>query len=66
MLCLSLGLTAQAPSGFKFQAVARNAASQPLANQAIAVRISLLQGSTAGTNVYTERHQLNTSSLGVF
>ncbi|MBC7775735.1 MAG: hypothetical protein H7246_09885, partial [Phycisphaerae bacterium] len=60
---------AQSPQGFKYQGVARNAASQPIANQNIAIRLSIVldpDGDGDGPLVYRERHQTITSDLGVF
>ncbi|MEL6274084.1 MAG: tail fiber domain-containing protein, partial [Bacteroidota bacterium] len=59
-------LSAQAPAGFSFQAVARDAANEVMANQNIAVRASLLQSGATGTTVYSERHTVTTTDLGVF
>jgi hypothetical protein len=53
------------PQGFNYQAVARNAAGTVLANQNVGFRFSILQGSSAGTIVYSETHDLNTDGQGV-
>ena len=47
-------LAAQAPQAINYQAIARNSAGNPVVNQAISVRFSILQGSTSGTVVYME------------
>ncbi|MTB52460.1 tail fiber domain-containing protein [Lewinella sp. W8] len=59
-------LLAQAPNGFKFQAVARDADNNAMSAENIAVRISLLRDGAAGTVDYSERHEVTTSDLGVF
>jgi trimeric autotransporter adhesin len=59
-------VNAQTPTGFKYQAVARDAASKPLVNKTIAVRISILQGSATGSSVYKETKTVKTSDLGLF
>ena len=59
-------IIAQAPQGLNYQAVARDASGKILDNQAIAVRITILQGSIAGTEVYAETHVKTTNSLGLF
>ncbi len=46
----------QAPQAIKYQAVARNAAGEVMANQAVSFRISVLSGSANGTAVYSETH----------
>lgn len=54
MLGLHL-IDAQAPEKMSYQAVMRNVSGQLLANQNIGVKVSVLQGSPAGTAVYSER-----------
>lgn len=48
-------VSAQAPEKMSYQAIMRNASGQLLANQNVAVRVSVLQSSAAGTAVYSER-----------
>lgn len=48
-------VSAQAPEKMSYQAIIRNNMGQLLANQNIAVRVSVLQGSAGGTSVYSER-----------
>lgn len=57
---------AQAPQGFKYQAVARNASSEPYANTQLRVRLSILQNTSATGTAYIETHNVITSDLGVF
>lgn len=47
--------SAQAPEKMSYQAVMRNTTGQLLTNQNIGVKVSVLQGSPAGTVVYSER-----------
>jgi hypothetical protein len=56
---------AQAPNSFSYQAVVRNNSGVAMPNQLVNFRISILQGSTSGTAVYTETKQLTTSSGGL-
>lgn len=49
---------AQAPAGLSYQAVIRDASNTLLANQAVGMRISLLQGNANGNPVYAETHSL--------
>ncbi len=65
-LFLAAGLFAQAPSGFKFQAVARDVDNNAMATENIAVRVSLLKGGPSGSVSYSERHEVTTTDLGVF
>lgn len=48
-------VSAQAPEKMSYQAVMRNTTGQLLVNQNIGVKVSVLQGSPAGTVVYSER-----------
>ncbi len=66
LLLCTAGLFAQAPSGFRFQAVARDASNDVMATDNIAVRISLLRGGPSGAVEYSERHEVTTTDLGVF
>ncbi|MBK7096368.1 MAG: hypothetical protein IPH57_15450 [Saprospiraceae bacterium] len=59
-------IIAQAPQGLNYQAVARDASGKLLDNQAITVRITIIQGSAAGTEVYAETHSKTTNTLGLF
>ncbi|MGG5209219.1 beta strand repeat-containing protein [Chryseobacterium sp. MIQD13] len=64
MLCLFMA-HAQAPEKMSYQAIMRNGSGQLLINQSIAVRVSILQGSPAGTLVYSERLTGNTNPNGL-
>lgn len=59
-----MGLS-QAPEKMSYQAVMRNGSGQLLANQGIAVKVSILQGSPAGAAVYSERLTGNTNANGL-
>lgn len=54
----------QAPQKFSYQAVVRNSANQLIVNQAIGVKISLLQGNSTGVIVYSETHAPTTNNNG--
>jgi len=64
-LFLSFSAFAQSPQKFSYQTVVRNSGGQLLANQGIAVKISILQGSENGTVVYAERHTPTTNANGL-
>ena len=67
VLMLLVGeLSAQVPQAFNYQAVARDASGTLMANQGIAVKISILQGFSPGTLVYSERHTPTTNQFGLF
>jgi len=67
---LSMGFTlavkAQAPQQFNYQGAARNANGTPLANKNIALRISILDGSSTGTVQYSEVRNVTTNALGLY
>jgi hypothetical protein len=57
---------AQSPKMFKYQTVVRNSAGLIVQNQAVAFKISILQGSaTTGTVVYSETHHKTTNDFGL-
>ncbi len=56
---------AQSPFQFNFQAVARDLAGNPLLNQDVDFRLSLLQGSSTGTAVFVEDQNIQTNNFGL-
>jgi len=56
----------QAPQVIKYQAVARSIDGDPLINQDISVKISILAGTLAGVVIYSEQHYVETSGMGLF
>lgn len=56
---------AQAPEKMSYQAIIRNASGQLLQNQSVAVKASILQGSSSGTVVYSERLTGTTNANGL-
>ena len=57
---------AQAPQAFQYQAVARDNQGIPITNQSVALRISIISGSTTGAILYVETHGLTTNQFGLF
>ena len=57
---------AQTPNAIPYQAVARNAAGNIIASQPVSLRVSIHDGTAAGTVVYSETHNPTTTSLGLF
>ena len=55
----------QAPQKMSFQAVIRNASNTLVANTAVGMRISVLQGSSSGTAVYVETQTALTNINGL-
>jgi len=66
MLIAGLAVFSQAPQSIKYQAVARTVDGDPVINQDISVKISILAGTLAGEVVYSEQHHVETNSMGLF
>ncbi len=58
-------LLSQSPEKFNYQAVARDASGTIIANQSVSFRISILQGGSSGTSVYSETHSVSTNDFGL-
>ena len=54
--------SAQAPSGFTYQSVLRDANNDLIINTAVGTQISILQTTAGGTAVYVETHAETTIS----
>lgn len=59
-------LFAQAPEAFNYQAVAREASGDAIANTAVGVQFQLHQTTAGGTVVYSESHNPTTNEHGLF
>jgi uncharacterized protein (TIGR02145 family) len=62
---LAATVYAQAPQQMSYQAVVRNASGELVSNQAVGMRISILQGSIDGTAVYSEVQTPTTNVNGL-
>lgn len=65
-ICIHFSLMAQTPSAFSYQGVAMDKAGKVIANQQLAVQISIVQGQHDGEILYTEVHQATTTENGQF
>jgi hypothetical protein len=66
LLCFLIGnLSSQVPQNFNYQAVVRDDGSNLLKDQAISIRLSILQGSVSGTVIYSETHAVTTNTFGL-
>jgi hypothetical protein len=65
-LLFSLFISAQAPHKFNYQAIARNASGNGLANQSISVRFTIRDISSTGPILYQEKQVLQTNQFGLF
>jgi hypothetical protein len=66
ILCIVTAVFAQSPSRMSYQAAVRTSSNELVANQAVGLRLSLLQGSVSGVAVYSETQQPITNSNGLF
>ena len=57
--------SAQAPSGFTYQSVLRDANNDLIINTAVGTQISILQTTAGGTAVYVETHTASTNANGL-
>ncbi len=62
---ISLSSFSQAPEGFKYQAVVRDAGNTILNNQAVGMRMTIQQGSIGGIVVYQETFVTTTNGYGL-
>lgn len=59
-------LQAQPPVKFNYQGIARAADGSPIVNQALGIRISILDGSASGTVQFVETHTATTNAYGLY
>ncbi|MEZ5082842.1 MAG: tail fiber domain-containing protein [Bacteroidales bacterium] len=64
-MIICIGLFAQPPLGFKYQAVVRDNAGDIVANQLVNFRLSILDISSAGPALYKEIQQVTTNDYGL-
>ena len=62
---ISLSSFGQAPEGFKYQAVVRDAGNTILNNQSVGMQMTIQQGSIGGTVVYTETFSPTSNAYGL-
>lgn len=58
-------ILAQAPQKFSYQCVILNGSNQLITNQQVGIRVSILQGSSLGSAVYSEIHTPITNANGL-
>lgn len=64
-LLFFLSMFAQSPQKLSYQAIIRNSAGKLVQNTTVGLRISILQGSVSGTEVYSETHTPLTNINGL-
>jgi hypothetical protein len=62
---VSVQLVAQAPLGFNYQGIARQADGTPISKQSIGIKVSIIDG-PQGSVQFTEIHLLETNDFGLF
>jgi len=65
VLMPSMILLAQFPNAFKYQGVMRDDEGLPMSNRDMNIRISLLEGTSHGTEIYSETHFTRTNYYGL-
>ena len=58
------GALCQVPGGFNWQAVLRDGSGSLKANTSVVIKLSIIQGSPEGINVFSETHHVSTSNTG--
>ena len=62
---ITVQVWAQVPNTISYQAVIRNSNNELVANSSVGIQISILEGSTAGNEVYSETHSVSTNANGL-
>jgi uncharacterized protein (TIGR02145 family) len=62
---LSFNFYSQSPQKMSYQAVIRDNSNSLVTNQTVGLRISIIQGTPAGTSVFVETHTPNSNSNGL-
>jgi len=62
---ISLSSFGQAPEGFKYQAVVRDAGNLILNNQTVGMRLTIQQGSIGGVTAYSETFSVTSNAYGL-
>ena len=65
-MAFAMASFAQSPESFNYQAVARNASGQAIANTSISIQFKVRQGGASGTAIYSEEHLTTTNAMGLF
>lgn len=65
LFCLSASMFAQSPNKISYQAVVRNSANALIVNQAITMKITIVQGNPTGAQLFTEKHNTTTNVNGL-
>ncbi len=66
LLISTSALFAQVPDAINFQPIARDTSGEVMSNTAIQIRLTVLDGSETGTEIYQELRALTTNEYGSF
>jgi hypothetical protein len=66
LLTISFVAFAQLPNKFNFQGIVRNSSGVAVSNQAVQIRISILDASATGPLLYQEKHSVTTNQFGLY
>jgi len=58
-------ISAQVPEAFNYQAIVRDESKNPITDQSVSFKMSILKGSITGSEEYVETHITSTNSLGL-
>jgi DNA/RNA endonuclease YhcR with UshA esterase domain len=64
LLTISLSAYSQAPEGFNYHAILSDNLGNPLINQAVSFRFTIIQESPLGADVFQETHNVTTDDFG--
>jgi hypothetical protein len=64
-VCFTQQVNAQAPQSMSYQSVIRNSSNSLVANTAVGIKISVLQGSSTGNESYVETQTATTNANGL-
>ena len=65
IILFSLGVQAQSPHGFNYQAMPRMANGDIIKDQEISIKISIINGNISSDDLYSEVHHVKTNSFGL-
>jgi len=65
LIIIALTTSAQVPQKLNYQAVVRDTRDGLVTNQEVGFKLSIMEGSAAGTPVYVETHAVSTTGLGL-
>jgi hypothetical protein len=65
LLFTVIGLKAQIPQGFSYQAIYRDSEGNSVSNQNVTVKFSIIDSIISGPNLYIEQHNSTTNEFGL-